>query len=85
MKAELKSMEDNQVWKLMEPTRNHKAIGCKCFFKTKRCANGSTERFKARLVAKGFKQQEGIDINETFSPVSTKDGIIMSLVAHYNM
>jgi hypothetical protein len=38
-------------------------------------------------MTKGFTQREGIDYNETFSPVSSKNSfrIIMSLVAHYDL
>jgi hypothetical protein len=38
-------------------------------------------------MAKGFTKIEGIDYNETFSPVSCKDSfkIIMALVAHYDL
>jgi hypothetical protein len=54
MNDELKSMDQNKVWDLVELPANCKKVGCKWVFKTKRDAKGNIERFKARLVAKGF-------------------------------
>ena len=59
----------------------------KWVYKTKLDSQGNIERYKARLVAKDFMQREGIDYNETFSPVSCKVSfrIIMALMAHYDL
>ena len=45
-------------------------IGCKRIFKRKVGADGKVETYKARLVVKGFHQRQGVDCEETFSPVA---------------
>jgi hypothetical protein len=87
MEDEMRSMSANQVWKLEEIPKGAKTVGCKWVYKIKRDSKGNIDRFKTRLVTKGFTQREGIDYNETFSPVSSMDSfrIIIALVAHYNL
>jgi hypothetical protein len=84
---EMGSMSTNQVWKLEEIPKVAKTVVYKWVYKIKCDSKGNIDRFKARHVAKGFTQREGIDYNETFSPVSSKDSfrITMALVAHYNL
>ena len=65
MRSELKSMDENQVWDLVDPPPGVKAIGCKWVFKKKTDVDGNVQIHQARLVAKGYGQVQGIDYDET--------------------
>ncbi|GJZ97000.1 retrovirus-related pol polyprotein from transposon TNT 1-94 [Tanacetum coccineum] len=85
IKEELKSMAQNKVWDLVNLPGGSKRVGCKWVYKTKRDSKGNVERYKARLVAKCHTQKNGVDYNETFSPVSKKNSlrIILALSKEY--
>ncbi|KAL8147684.1 hypothetical protein AgCh_005128 [Apium graveolens] len=61
-------------------------IGCKWVYKRKIGADGQVETYKARLVAKGFKQRQGIDFDETFSPVALLKSIriLLGIAAYHD-
>ncbi|CAI5491925.1 unnamed protein product [Closterium sp. Naga37s-1] len=69
MESELKSIEENGTWELVELPEGRKAITSKWLFKIKSDANGNIERYKSRLVAKGYQQKEKVDYKELFAPV----------------
>jgi hypothetical protein len=69
MDIEYNALQANGTWHLVAPKKGNNIIDCKWVFKIKRKVDGSIDWYKARLVAKGFKQQYGIDYEDTFSPV----------------
>ncbi|CAI7732297.1 unnamed protein product [Closterium sp. NIES-53] len=69
MESELKSIEENGTWELVELPEGRKAITSKWLFKIKSDADGNIERYKSRLVAKGYQQKEKVDSKELFAPV----------------
>lgn len=67
---ELKSMEKNQVWNIVESPKGAKLLTSKWVFCIKTDENGNPTKYKARLVARGFQQKQGVDFFETYAPVA---------------
>ncbi|GJQ93189.1 ribonuclease H-like domain, reverse transcriptase, RNA-dependent DNA polymerase [Tanacetum coccineum] len=85
IEIELDSINKNNTWTLTTLPTNHKAIGLKWVFKTKRDAKGEIIKYKARLVAKGYVQEQGIDFDEVFAPVARIETVrlILALAAYH--
>src|SRR4051812_28929760 len=86
MKSEMGSMYENKVWTLVDLPEGRQAIENKWIFKKKTDADGNVTVYKARLVAKGFRQVQGIDYDETLSPVAMLKSvrIMLAIAAFYD-
>ena len=86
MNQEMESMYSNSVWELVDPPEDVRPIGCKWIFKSKRGIDGKIETFIDRVVEKGYTQKEGVDYEETFSPIAMLKSIciLLSIAACLN-
>ncbi|GKA22888.1 retrovirus-related pol polyprotein from transposon TNT 1-94 [Tanacetum coccineum] len=76
-----------QVWELVPRPDHTMLINLKWIYKVKLDEVGGVLKNKARLVAKGYRQEGGIDFEESFAPVARIEAIriFIANVAHTNM
>ncbi|GJT35402.1 putative ribonuclease H-like domain-containing protein [Tanacetum coccineum] len=68
-----------KVWILVDLPYGKKVIGTKWVFKNKRDERSIVVKNKSRLVAQGFRQDEGIDYDEVFAPITKIEAIRLFL------
>ena len=66
---ELHQFEQSKVWHLVPRSINRTIIGTRGVFRNKLDEHRTITRKKSRLVVQLYNQEEGIDYDETFSPV----------------
>lgn len=72
VEREYKSLAENDTFTLTKKSKlqpQHKVLGGRLVFKTKRGKNGEIVKFKVRWVVKGYAQRKGIDYEETYAGV----------------
>ncbi|GKG10204.1 putative retrotransposon ty1-copia subclass protein, partial [Tanacetum coccineum] len=86
MNAEMQSMYDNKVWRLLVLPPSAKVVKSKWIYKKKTDMDGKVHIYKARLVANNCTQTYGVDYEETFSPVGNIRAIriFIAIAAFYD-
>ncbi|GKE47168.1 retrovirus-related pol polyprotein from transposon TNT 1-94, partial [Tanacetum coccineum] len=87
MQEELNEFERLEVWELVPRPDKVMVITLKWIYKVKLDELGGILKNKARLVARGYRQEKGINFEESFAPVARLEAIriFLAFVAHMNM
>ncbi|GKD23172.1 retrovirus-related pol polyprotein from transposon TNT 1-94 [Tanacetum coccineum] len=75
MQEEIHEFQRLEVWELVPCPDKVLLIKLKWIYKVKTDEFGGVLKNKARLVAQGFRQEEGIDFEESFAPVARIEAI----------
>ncbi|GJZ80133.1 retrovirus-related pol polyprotein from transposon TNT 1-94 [Tanacetum coccineum] len=75
MQDEIHEFDQLQLWELVSQPDCVMIIALKWIYKVKLDEYGDVLKNKARLVAKGYRQEEGIDFEESFAPVARIEAI----------
>ncbi|GJZ36748.1 retrovirus-related pol polyprotein from transposon TNT 1-94 [Tanacetum coccineum] len=75
MQEEIHEFQRLEVWELVSCLDKVPLIKLKWIYKVKMDEFGGVLKNKARLVAQGFRQEEGIDFEESFTPVARIEAI----------
>ncbi|GKD39658.1 ribonuclease H-like domain-containing protein [Tanacetum coccineum] len=75
MRDKYSALIKNRTWVLVPRPTDTNIVLCMWLFHYKYLTDGTLSRYKARLVANGSTQLEGVDVDETFSPVVKPDTI----------
>ncbi|GJU28662.1 ribonuclease H-like domain-containing protein [Tanacetum coccineum] len=76
---EYNALIKNKTWTSVPRPEGANIVRCMWLFRHKFLVDGTLSRYKARLVANGSTQVEGVDVDETFSPV-VKSGTIRTVL-----
>ncbi|GKA16182.1 putative reverse transcriptase domain-containing protein [Tanacetum coccineum] len=87
MQEELNEFERLEVWELVPRLNKVMVITLKWIYKVKLDELGGILKNKACLVARGYRQEEGINFEESFALVARLDAIriFLAYAAHMNM
>ncbi|GKB26082.1 retrovirus-related pol polyprotein from transposon TNT 1-94 [Tanacetum coccineum] len=75
MQEEIHEFDRLQVWELVPKPDRVMIIALKWIYKVKLYEYGDVLKNKAWLVAKGYRQEEGINFEESFTPVARIEAI----------
>ncbi|GKC04828.1 putative reverse transcriptase domain-containing protein [Tanacetum coccineum] len=75
MQDEIHEFNRLDVWELVPPPDCAMIIALKWIYKVKLGEYGDVLKNKARLVAKGYRQEEGLNFEESFAPVTRLEAI----------
>nr|GEV12975.1 hypothetical protein [Tanacetum cinerariifolium] len=75
MQEELHQFDRLEVWELVDRPLCTNVINLKWLWKNKRDEENTVIRNKSRLVAKGYAQKEGVDFEESFTPVARLEAV----------